>query len=183
MDGTPKSRVFFSSFFATLIFSFASIDVIKLKRINLLFCLVGMLIVIFLNVSIKGFNLNKNNREEFLKQNEMIKNYLSQSPGIIPYGASYNIEYCDPFSFSSDFPTNKIFFGGWLTNIPFNKGRFDSFNYFLDNYAILVNEEYVDKASGLISKSIIAETNVTVKPVVVLNKHGLSIIEFHTEAK
>jgi hypothetical protein len=183
MDGTPKSRVFFSSFFATLIFSFASIDVIKLKRINLLFCLVGMLIVIFLNVSIKGFNLNKNNREEFLKQNEMIKNYLSQSPGIIPYGASYNIEYCDPFSFSSDFPTNKIFFGGWLTNIPFNKGRFDSFNYFVDNYAILVNEEYVDKASGLISKSIIAETNVTVKPVVVLNKHGLSIIEFHTEAK
>jgi hypothetical protein len=183
MDGTLKSRVFFSSFFATLIFSLASVEGYKHKQNNLLFCIAGILVVVFLNLSIIGFNLNKINRKEFLKQNEMIKNYLSQSPGIIPFGASYNIEYCDPFSFSSDFPTNKIFFGGWLTNIPFNTGRFDSFNYFVNNYAVLVNDEYVEKASGLISKSIMAETNVTVKPVVVLNKYGLSIIEFHTEAK
>lgn len=183
VDGTLKSRVFFSSFFATLVFALSSLGGIHLKNINLLFCLVGLFLVLFLFTSIKAYSINKKNREVFLQQNEMIMSYLSNNRVIIPFGTSYNIQHSNPFSFSSSFPSGNMFFGGWLTNIPFNKNRFDSFAYFINHYAILVDDRYCKKASLLVASSVFNETKISVKPKLVLSKYGLSILEFHTEEK
>jgi hypothetical protein len=181
MHGTLKLRVFESAFCAiVLILAF-----INNKRGLVLIFGSVFLLVCFLS-SILFVNTYKVERstafhiEKFSEETKLINEYLNKENVIIPYGNSYKIEYMNPFKISSQFPTHKIFFSGWFTGIPHNKGVFDSFKLYINNYSLLTDKNRSESATQLISASILNQYGIKVTPEVAMKNGNLVIIKFRT---
>lgn len=181
-NGTVKDRVFFVaviSFILVLPYLLANIPSSIQKKI--------MLLSVFLftyyfyektNKTVKNENYAFQVQEN---QSKIIADYLSNdSKKLIPYSGNYRLEYMDPFAVSAGFYTDKIYLGGWFTNIPFHKDKFQSFKALIDNYGVLINENYYKKAVWQITNSILVNQKIKVVPKVVLNYKGNYIVEFRT---
>lgn len=184
LNGTVKARVFYPASFALTFFVFylnknRVFGPINSMVLLLILCFSGMLLF----ESHKIESSNKQLENTFNKQSKLIDEYLKKgSNKLIPFGASYRIEHSNPFCLSSTFPSQKILFSGWLTNIPFNIDKFDSFTYYIDDYGLMVATPTKETASALISSSLLKQKNIRVIPKVILDEQNISIIEFRTDS-
>lgn len=117
----------------------------------------------------------------FKKQNEFINAYLTGNNIIIPAGSTYQIQFCNPFEVSKSFPSQKLLFPGWMTGIPFNANKFDSFKFLIDGYGLFVNQGNAKEYKELIVSSILLNYNIQVEPIIKLENDHFFIIEFHAK--
>ncbi|WP_299219896.1 hypothetical protein [uncultured Aquimarina sp.] len=181
LNGAVKNRVFFVAFVSFIL-------VLPYLLVNFSSSIQKKIILISVLVSTYYFYNNiqdtlKNENYAFqVKQNQskIVAEYLKdESKKLVPYSGNYRLEYLNPFRVSVSFYTDRIYLGGWFTNIPFHKDRFQSFDDLIDNYGVLVDKRYYKLAVWQITNSILENNNIKVEPKVVLNYNGNYIIEFN----
>ncbi len=184
LNASVKPRIFFPASFAIIFF----LSFLNKKRVNgfinsMILILISCLSIGLINKSYKFENSTKILQQNiFNKQHEIATKYLKRGNKLMHFGSSYSIDLANPFSISSIYPSQKMYSLGWSTNIPFNKDKFDSFNYYINNYGLLVDSTKAEHVSSLISSSILKQQNIKVYPKIILNEEGLSIIEFKTDS-
>tara|TARA_B110000967_G_scaffold208804_1_gene262283 strand:- start:604 stop:2199 length:1596 start_codon:yes stop_codon:yes gene_type:complete len=182
LNANVKPRVFYSAFFAVMFFL---IYLNERRVIGLINLTIFILILSFSGkILYKSYKIERSNKlleNTFNKQSELINEYLKGKNKLIPFGTSYRIEHSNPFCLSSTFPSQKILFSGWLTNIPLNKDKFDSFKYYIDDYSLLINASSAEFIPLLISSSLLRQNNIKVLSKIIVNEQNVSIIEFRTD--
>jgi hypothetical protein len=81
---------------------------------------------------VKTYNIGKTRNlyaeNASINQLSIIKKTKNTDINIFPFNAYLSLEYfCSPFNIRESFNEYSFLFNGWNTNIPFNKGRYDSF--------------------------------------------------------
>jgi hypothetical protein len=116
-------------------------------------------------------------------QSSMVDKYLSDGNNKVRgYFNDFRSELQNPYEISTHFHTGKIEGAGWLTNIPFHKGKFESFNDYIDGYGLLVSKKRYPSAVSLISESILLNYQKTVEPKIVAECNDSVIVEFNLAA-
>lgn len=117
--------------------------------------------------------------EKFKNQNALIKEYLKgTNKKVSPYSTSLMLEYGDPFKTSDNFPSQQLYFTGWMAQVPFNKNNFDSFEYFLEGNGLYITKLAYQSVVDLVVESLKENYNTIVKPKIVLENDLDCIVEF-----
>ncbi len=180
LEQTVKNRVFVIavatySLLIPLLISELELNPKKLRIVGLAF----LSLIILLNFrTIIRYN-GKTITEEYANQYKLVDAYLSSSPKkLSPYGTSLKIEYVNPFNISEDFYSQQMYFGGWLSQVPFNKGNFDSFEFFINGNGMYITKLAYKSVVDIVVKNIYEDYKLKVKPQVVLESEKDCIVEF-----
>ena len=167
--GSIKQRVLLTAVLGLLPVIYISLENVKKVRIHPVF-VSALLLFTFLFAKQNIFTM-KNTMEaramDFVKQEVLIDNYL-QNPlhKIIPFAGNYSIQLYNPFNISKKFKQGRIYFGGWLTNLPYNKEKFESYMDIIDKHSIFFKKDSYKHFSDLLIKSIDLNYGVKVYPVI-----------------
>ena len=161
LDGILKRHVFISSLFPVLFFVYYIISVppvadiySKVQKVYRINTGIFAFIVIFLSLSFlndvyRELMWNRYYEKTYLsEQNDILRKINNRNINVIPFAADLNTEFlCSPFEISKFFKGIAIYGGGWGTNIPYNKGRFESFLTLLEDdvyfFISVQNQGYV----------------------------------------
>lgn len=117
--------------------------------------------------------------EKYNIQHTLLDEYLGQgNKKITPYGTSLMLEYGNPFHISKDYFSGQVYFTGWLTHIPFNKGNFDSFEFFTEGNALYITKLAYKSVVDILVESIRVNYKEKVHPVIILESETDYIVEF-----
>ncbi len=175
-----KYRVFFTAITALVFGLFMVVPRISFVNVKRMLLVVVLLITGYLYEAFSQTYIDK----QFLQQvygvqKENIDQYLqNNNKKLVVYGGDYQIFGGDPFTISKDFPEDRIFFNGWLTYIPFNENRFDSFKYFTKDHGLIVLRRNYEQALNQVQKGILSETGKTVTPKITHESLFGFIVEF-----
>ena len=181
LDATLKGRVFFPALFGVMFFLILFNQCKAGKITNLILTVLLIFSLAISYISYRMEEVHSMQRVTFDQQTKVINEYVKEDKKLIPIGTSYRMEYGNPFRYYANFPAQKVLFGGWLTNSPFNKGTFDTYEFFIDGYGILVSKD-MEKKVGLILKSISDNYGIELTSNIVLEKQDLLVIELNTVA-
>lgn len=186
LNGLLKDRVFISSLLIAFLVLIKILDNTKFRKILLI-----PPIIIVLTLSFFYFEkisdikkITKLIRAEFFKQHSLIKEYLDDDDKTITvFGADYFQEGMPPLEISKFSMKNKMFSLGWLTAIPFNKGKFDSFKDLIDGHALIIKKAYGKQITQYIIQNIFDNYGIKVKGYIIKESETIFIIEFRKENK
>lgn len=152
MNGSLKFRVFLTAILP--LFFILQNYYIPLKPITrnvFMFTLVLFIMSFLCVVTIK--KINKNNEIKHVYNMQLPLLERNKAANIVPFADNFRIENTNPFKLHT--LHNHLIFGGWLTNVPFNRGRFDSFKSFVDQELFLfVSKKKSDRVIPMIQTSI-----------------------------
>jgi hypothetical protein len=186
LEGELKYRVFLSAvlpFLLVLFSNFQDTENILFKKI-IAFCLCCFALLF----SYQSYNIQKLSSHwrdtNFKQQYTLLNNYLqNKNNAVISFASSFNIEYYAPFEVSKLFNKNQIYFAGWLTNIPLNKNKFDSYLDLIKGKAIFCSKNDTNQLFSLINKSIILNYGLSVKIKIELASKDYEIVKFIPKSK
>ena len=181
LASTVKYRVFFICLIA---FVFLLPIVFKNQSLKI----GGTIFVSFL-IFFLTFNLNERFSElaksrkidalHLTASNLLITEYLSNdSKKIVPFFMEYPLASQSAFHISSKFPANKMFFSGWLSHVPFNKGKFDSFKCFTEGYGLLSSTKHAALVTNFVIKSVAINSGIALISHIAMQSDGFVVIEF-----
>jgi hypothetical protein len=184
--GRIKSRVFLSAVIVLLFVIFFSLTNLKKNKTNYLF---GTILV-FLSLILAKENYftwsfaKKYRQNHFSQQQKILSEYLEDSSHIIiPFANNWAIQYYFPFAISDYFKSNQIFFSSWLTNIPLNEGKFESYLDIVNGKAIFLNKNTYNYTCNLLQKSIKYNYGIDVHPTIELETKDYAIVRLVTNKK
>lgn len=182
-DATPKSRVFLSAILPLLYVMYLSIENQKNTKSNLIFLAgIGFFILLFIKQNIFTYNSTKDFRAtQFNQQSSILEQYLQTGNSIV-LTPDFHIEYYPVFNTSSIFQSHQLFFTSWATNIPFNKGYFDSFMDLVNRHAIFMTKEAFTRISAF-EKNIQQNYGITVVPRIQKESKDYVIVKLISENK
>lgn len=123
---------------------------------------------------------NKYLKNKIVEQHAFVATYLARSTSIlVPYAADYRTEGTPVFSVSDMHFKKRLFFGGWLTNIPLNNGYYTSHHDFVEGHSLFLRQAS-RTILPLLVESIYTNYGVRVEPVVVAESEDDVIVEFKT---
>lgn len=152
MNASLKFRVFITAILP-LFFLLQYYFISQRPHIRKLFVLTLSLFIMSLLYVVVTKKINKNS--EINKVYSMQLPLLERNKGVnvVPFADHFRIENTNPFKLHS--LQNSLVFGGWLTNIPFNAQKFDSFKSFVDRKLLLfVSRKKSDQFIQMIQTSI-----------------------------
>ena len=180
LELTVKNRVFLiavSAFVLTLPIQLNNLS-LSLGRQKLL---MGMIAFFALFLNYRTYFRYDGNQfpEKYKIQHQLLDKYLSdRSKKISPYGTSLMLEYGDPFRISKDFYSKQMYFSGWFSQVPFNKGHFDSFKFFVNGNGLYVTKLAYQSVVDILVKNIEQNYQIKVKPQIVLETETDYVVEF-----
>jgi hypothetical protein len=174
-----KYRIFISVLLPLL---YSICKSVKKNRVNLYAkMLPGSLFLLFLYSADYVYQFIGQNtylKTRVLEQHAFIADYLAHSSNVlVPYAADYRTEGTPVFHVSDMHFKQRLFFGGWFTNIPLNAGRYTSHQDFAKKHSLFLRQESRGILPLLI-ESIYLNYGVRVKPVVVAESVNDIIVEF-----
>lgn len=178
-----KMRVFITAFSALFV-TFAFIEKklqISSKSILSTVCiaLLSVLVVYSINRRIRSSKLAA--RFEIAQKDEKILDINKKTwDYTIMLGGSLHPHYNSPFNITNFYKGHPFIGSGWLTNIPYNKGKFNSYLDFVDKNAILVEESMLNQYSENIIKSIKSHYHIDVALEIIRKYKDLALIRFVT---
>ncbi|MDY8138636.1 hypothetical protein [Aquimarina sp. 2201CG5-10] len=176
-----KYRVFFSVL-VPFVFILSTLlrDFKWSNQKRVMFLSVFLLAMYIGNVTYSSYKTKRHYDYVYADQSNMINKYIKEKNNkVIVYSGDYKVEYQNPFQLSLNHNIDKLYFGGWLTNIPFHKNKFDSFKYLIDGYGLLVLKNRYNQALTQVSNSVFLETNVEIHPKIVAESESSFIVEFN----
>ncbi len=180
LEQTVKNRVFVIVFGTYIVLLPLVLEHITLKKRNMQI-LASILITLTLVLNFRTIFRYDGAvfPEKFNKQHELLEKYLeSGNKKITPYGTSLMLEYGNPFYMSEMYYSKQMFFTGWLTQVPLNKGYIDSFKFFVDGNGLYITKLAYKSVVDLVAESIKNNYGVNVHPEIVLESEKDYIIEF-----
>lgn len=166
LEAQMKFRVFMS---ALLAFT-GSLFFLEEKKVKLRYrYLMYPFFIVFLFFFIKNVyntRCSENNKVESIiaQQNELFKSLDTfENCDIVVFFDGVKFEYYSPFDISNNINNHSILCSGWLSSIPFNRGRFDSFLDIIDKNVIYLEKRYEKDAFVLIPQSIKEHYNIDVE--------------------
>jgi len=159
LDGEVKNRVLVTTLFPVFFFLYYYSPPFRNKI--LAYSFVGILLFF----SLFFINETNNNRKRLIgkvkyvadNQLPLMNEAKNLNVKVVPFAGDFSIEvYCSPFKVKETFSKYPIYFAGWLTNIPLNKGHFDSYMSFVDSdVSIFTKIESEPLYSSIIQKALI----------------------------
>lgn len=185
LDATPKSRAFLSAVLPFLYVIYCATEGKKSMKNNLPFLAgIGFFTLLFLKQNIFTYISAKDLRAtQFSQQKELVKQYLTNPKNSVVLAPGFRIEYYPVFSFSSSFQMHQIFFMGWATNIPFNKGYFDSFRDLVNRHAIFLYKKDYPWISKTLVENIKQNYRIYVIPQAQMESKDYLIVKFISKDK
>lgn len=178
LTALPKDRLVFPAFFGLCVFLLVlPRDEARSGRRRIAFVSLGFLAVAFGSVAGRNALLTRKASAWYGNEWAAINDYLDRNTAIAYHGTC-QLELLDPFHVSASFRSQRMYFAGWLTHIPFNAERFDSFQELIDGHGVVVAANYTDQAQRLIPASILTNHHVSVEPVVASKSDRFVILEF-----
>lgn len=168
MNGALKPRVFVTTLFPFIyIFLLLSSDFIsyRVRRDLPYIALCGLFILLSIGYVVRN-RISKNQYQiiAFEEQLDILKKNQGKNRDIIPFSSDLDIEYYNPYHILNFFSKNRIFFSGWLTCIPFNKGHLDSYLSLVDtNCCIFISSKNGGQYIPLIQKALLDHYNCHTK--------------------
>ena len=174
-----KYRIFIS-ILSPLIYSiYRSVKIIKVNFFSKL--LPSSLVLLFLysaDYSYQFIGQNNYLKGKVFEQYGFIADYMVHSNNIlVPYAADYRTEGTPIFSVSKMHFKRRMFFGGWLTNVPLNKGYYTSHYDFTKEHSLFLRQASRNILPMLV-ESIYINYGVRVKPIVTAESEQDLIVEF-----
>lgn len=178
-----KMRVFitaFSALFVTFAFIEKKLQISsKSKLSTVCIALLSVLVLYSINRRIRSSKLAA--RFEIAQKDEKILDINKKTwDYTIMLGGSLHPHYNSPFNITNFYKGHPFIGSGWLTNIPYNKGKFDSYLDFVDKNAILVEESMINQYSENIIKSIKSHYHIDVALEIIRKYKDLALIRFVT---
>ena len=177
-DGSVKDRIFYGAILASTL----SMAVLSAPRREGLgpWAAAGAVVLYAAFLSIATYGKardNAANARAYRDQAAVVADYLASGRTLVPYMGRYRLEHGSPFAVSASHPAGRVLFNGWFAEIPFNRGRFESFAVFGEGYGLLTDRK--DSTDlHLIARSIRRETGRAVVPHVVAAGDRVAIVEF-----
>lgn len=146
LDGKFKYRVFISGLLPLLfVVCFYMSKVSVSKYVDNLILMCGFIYLLLF--SIKSFQLQQErslfSETTFAEQKTLIDSFLSKADNtVVPYGADFNLDCYPPFKVSALLPERQIFLGGWVTQIPYNSHKFDTYKNLVNNHAMFFDKKH-----------------------------------------
>ena len=185
MQMTLKDRIFYPMVYAAIIFALCNVGSIEGRAMKLFPWVIIIFSVFIVSGSIRTSSLNEKLHLEGETQNRFVQNYLKLNKKLVILGASYRLEYNDPFAITKDFYSRQVVLAGWLTWSPFNKELFSSFRSFLDfekSCGLLIDEYIYKNPVPLIIDSLKGQLKKgNAKSVLMDRENYLKIFEFNLE--
>lgn len=183
MNSYLKMRVFITAF-STLLVTFAFIEK-KLqtssKSILSTVCIALLSVLVLYSINRRTRSSKLAARFEIAQKDEKILDINKKTwDYTIMLGGSLHPHYNSPFNITNFYKGHPFIGSGWLTNIPYNKGKFDSYLDFVDKNAILVEESMIDQYSENIIKSIKSHYHIDVTLEIIRKYKDLALIRFLT---
>lgn len=183
MNGLLKMRVFITAFSALLV-TFAFIEKklqTNYKSILSTVCIALLSVLVLYSINRRTRSSKLTARFEIAQKDEKILDINKKSwDYTIVLGSSLHPHYNSPFNITNFYKGHPFIGSGWLTNIPYNKGKFDSYLDFVDKNAILVEENMINQYSENIIKSIKSHYRIDVALEIIRKYKDLALIRFVT---
>jgi len=191
MNSLIKPHVFLSSLFPILFFvyyiiSIPSVDnVNKAQKANLInnsiFAIIALfLFIFFLNTVYRGVMWYRYyEKTDLSEQKDILRRINNRDFKLIAFAADLNTEFlCSPFEIKKFYKRMTIYGAGWCTNIPYNRGRFDSFLSLLEEdvyfFISVQNGGYV----SLIQNSLMEHYNIENEVVLAYETDNYLLLKF-----
>jgi hypothetical protein len=184
LDGSIKHRVFFTASLPVLFIFF------RFSRVENPYRTTGLLhlglFALFLLILKEDWTIKKLKQEarvsKFSQQRRLVDHYLgARGNRLIPFGNDLTIQLYPPFNLSNHFRSGQIIFSGWATNIPFNKGRFDSFENLVGQNGIFFTKENAREVVPLLQANILKNYGMRVAPAIEMQSADYLVVKFHRE--
>jgi len=128
-DGIISHRVFISIFFPIVFFLYNNVPPSVISK-NYIYILIFVLFNFYFIYTLYNSKIRLNNNTKFIRneQGMILEKVKKEEIKIIGFKSDLLIEYlCSPFNIYKYFKDISLFGSGWFTNIPYNKGYFDSY--------------------------------------------------------
>ncbi|MBO0357909.1 hypothetical protein J0X19_08130 [Hymenobacter sp. BT186] len=175
-----KYRLFISALLPLVYVVCQAVQQIKLKSMSTRLLPVVLLLLCLYSAEYSYQFIGQNNylKSKITEQHAFVAAYLARSTNIlVPYAADYRTEGTPVFSVSRRHFKKRMFFGGWLTNIPLNNGYYTSHHNFVEGRSLFLRQAS-KTVLPLLVESIYTNYGVHVKPVVVAESGDDVIVEF-----
>jgi voltage-gated potassium channel Kch len=180
LNATLKARVFFPAFGAYIFFC-CWVSGQALQHRKMVIASTAILLV-SLGLLVKSYTWSASLRPKiatYERQLSMIHHYLGEGKKLAVYRGSLPLEKNDPFTLSASFPTQQIYLSGWMTGIPFHKGKYDAFDFFIEKNGLFVHQQNsFSKTAALVGASILQHDTIMVRSRVASEAEACAIIEF-----
>ena len=183
LDRELKYRVFLSALLPFIIVMYSSTNFFSNPIFNKVIIISACcFILLFSQRTYKIWYSSYNWRKlEFNQQNIIVNQYLqNESNSIVPFANSLSIEYYSPCSISKSFKENQLFFSGWITNIPYNFNKFDSYLDLINRHAIFLHKMDIQNILPLIRENILLNYGIAVKTKIEIESKDYAIVRFYS---
>jgi len=179
-DGIISHRVFIAMFFPIIFFLYGNSSIYPREKnlINIyVFILISFIFTFLYNIyNTKKIDYSTTINEQML----MLEKVKSDKLKTVSFGASLRIELiCDPFQVYEYFNDIPLVGSGWFTNIPYNKGYFDSYLSLPEkNIHLFIANNYIPEIIPLIQNVLIENYNCETDILITTETDNYSLIKF-----
>ncbi|MEO6719110.1 MAG: hypothetical protein ABIN67_02050 [Ferruginibacter sp.] len=184
LNGSPKYRVFFSALLPVLFVMYISLEDENSSIVNKILPLGLSAFILLISKQNYGLrNLKIYARQtEFVQQTKLLDQYLSnKNNSVIPFANDLTMQLYSPFSVSKSFDAKKIYFSGWVTNIPLNKTRLESHLDLINRHAIFFSKMNYSNVLPVIKENILVNYGIATKPKIELESKNYVIVKLVAE--
>ena len=161
LEGNFKYRVLLTALLPCLFFFYATHSILSNKNLKLGYWVIMLMLSIIQLNDIRQIKNYRDGQEKIkvIKQYAVLEEIKDKNVDIIPFVNSLTFEsFCSPFNIGKVFDSFSFsfFVGGWFTNIPFNKGHFDSYMSLVDTDTyIFISSENARQFITMIQEALI----------------------------
>jgi hypothetical protein len=189
MDGFLKQRVFVSALFPILFFlhTYNVADIQKIANAKTL---------IFIGLSVTFISLaayfayktrnRKYNDCKFAAESRSLMNKIrNKDLSLIAFPTDIKLEkMTSPLDIKSFFSGINFYGSGWSSNIPFNRGHFDSHLSLLDdNTCLFAAKRSLETAVSMIQNGLLEHYGCDTEIIEIISNNDFSIIKFQSKSK
>ena len=179
MNSFLKYRVFITMFLPAISTGFVFYEKTSKKHKKMFIYVICICISLWsVENTIIGIKKHNKMNKIFEQQQSLFEMTHKKELTMIPFEGNFKIEYFDAFKLSKTF-NQRLLIQGWLTNIPLNKNRFNSYKQLLDkNMVLFVTERSRKEIMPLIQKVLSDRYGVETDIVILETKDEFSVIQF-----
>lgn len=180
LEGAVKYRVFITAVLPLLYVMYISAEnKISLKYNPVLVIVLCSFILLISKQNYGLWNLRKEARITlFSQQKTILEKYLKPAGNsIVVFGGDLTVQLYPPFKISKIFKEKKIFFSGWVSNIPYNKTSFESYLDLINRHAVFFEKNNFRNMLPVIQENIFSNYGIAVLPEVKLESEDYVIVK------
>lgn len=183
MNATLKTRVFITAFSALFV-TFALIEKklqISYKSTLSTICIALLSVLVLYTINRRMRPSQSTARFEIAQKQEKILDINKKTWNhTIIQSVSLRPQCDSPFKITNIYKEHPFIVSTWLTNIPYNKGKFDSYLDLVDKNALFMEESMLNQYSEWIKISIKNHYNIDVAIEIIRKYKDLALIRFVT---